>query len=124
MSFKYSADVNQLPNCCGFLEAGNFQKSVSPFIYNEIIESTPKQALNKVLSMWDSRGRPVMFNFVRFRKVEDDEDSPLNEKYEAEWLRKLVVKHKDAVHIATYINPNTGNEIDSWVILNNLKTVE
>lgn len=123
MSLKYGTDVNQLPNCCGFLEAGYFQRSNSPFIYSEIIERTPKQILNKVLSM-NGGGRPVMFNFVRFRKDEYDEDSPLNEKYEAEWLRKLVVKHKDAVHIATYINPNTDNEIDSWVILNNLKTVE
>lgn len=104
---KWKIDSRTVPYCCGFAEAGNFRESE----YGR----EPKQAIDFELDV--RPGCPLLFNF--YRPIEWNGDNEITgeaENYEAEELRQEVIKHPDAKHLATFINPNSGNRVDSWMI--------
>jgi|SRR5712664_94023 len=124
MRIKFSVD--QLPFCCGFYEVGSFQ------VENERLDDGWDRPfttdLEEVIpqALAEAKGRPVIFNFVRERAEERDWDDdndwwierniPLERRYECCELRQVVKKYPGVKHIHTWINPGTGNQIDSYVI--------
>jgi len=119
-------EMEQLPFCCGFYEVGNMsvadEEDRNPRwgeIYTKELEKVIPDALE------NANGRPVVFNFVREREKERkwDEDPnnhvatvPLNKRYNCAELHQVVKKYPGRKHIGTWINPGTGNQIDSYVI--------
>lgn len=115
------ARYSTLPYCCGVYEAGDFGVDE----YADVVSKTPKGLVGELVEA--AEGRPIIFNFVRQRIGNGWEFSgdpltlPLAEEYEYEVLRKYVSKHEDALHVAEFINPNSGNMVDSWILLSNLR---
>ena len=109
------ANTHRLPWCCGIIEAGyfkNFDRATSHV--NDISAKTTEELLTKILERWE--GYPILFNFYREIDYEDRDRSYESDDYEASDLRELVMKHPNAKHLANFINPNSGNRVDSWMI--------
>lgn len=142
--FRADVDLDEVPSCCGVLVANDFQiESISdeykkqwetryPYgglegykyqseedawkaKFEEILQSDMEQA-----SDWDdhqpwSFQRPIQFWFVK-RQTQ--------EKFDNEPLRQLVLNHKDQVYLGTFINPNTNNTVEGYMIKHNVKEVK
>lgn len=108
------ASVDRLPWCCGVLEAGCFRSDVSRESTTVCrAGETPEKLLARILEK--AEGYPVMFNFCRKIEYYDGEVSE-DDEYQAADLREEVMKHPNAQNLATFVNPNSGNRVDSWVI--------
>lgn len=114
------ARFSTLPYCCGMLEAGDFGEDD----YSDVSGKTPAKLVSALVD--EAKGRPIIFNFVRLRVgndwtfTGDPNTLPFKDEYEYENLRAYVSKHKAALHIAEFNNGNSGNMVDSWVLLSNL----
>lgn len=106
------AYINSLPFCCGVLEAGSFRHGGN---VGDIGAENAELLLKKILDR--HQGYPIIFNFKR--EIDHDDNGNIiheEEDYTSGDLRQAVMKHPNAVNIATFINPNSGNRVDSWVI--------
>ena len=117
MANTVACAMSRLPWCCGVIEAGYFRPlagmaGVGPDRINNAKDAS--DLLRRILEKW--KGYPVMFNF--YREIEyDDCDEPMEEEeYQAADLREEVMKHPQAKNLATFVNPNSGNRVDSWMI--------
>lgn len=121
----YGCDMNQLPHCCGFYEAGHFREGPNKLV-TDLCGSSPEELLEEILDF--THGRPIIFNFVQFAfwpdpdgDIDIDIDYGLHngefeEVYEMEYLHKLVQAHPKVIDIGTHINPGTKNRIHSLII--------
>lgn len=127
MSTKIGFYVEQLPYCCGFDEVGGMCYTNDDEYYSADEEELVEDVIPRALSC--SGGRPIIFNFVRRRTKEKSwdassdwyKDVPLKKRYEVAPLRQIVKHYPGVKHIGTWINPGTGNQIDSYVILKEAK---
>ena len=109
------ANVNRLPWCCGVLEAGYFRSDSTREITSACrVGETPEKLLTHIL--YKAAGYPVIFNFYREIEYHRDGEVCEDDKYQAADLRKEVMKHPQAKNLATFVNPNSGNRVDSWMI--------
>lgn len=113
-----------LPHCCGIVEAGDFGNVDNC----DVSADTPAELVQYLID--DVEGRPIMFNFVRERLgndwkfIGDPLTLPIAEEYDYEELREYISNHEDSQHIGEFINPNSDNLVDSWVLLSNLTKPE
>src|SRR5574337_582524 len=108
------ANVNRLPWCCGVWEAGCFHSDIMrESSGQDRCGETPEKLLARILEK--ATGYPVMFNF--YREIGYDDGGVSEEaEYHAADLREEVMKHPQAKNLATFVNPNSGNRVDSWMI--------
>lgn len=122
MKYKFTYDVNTLPNCCGVFEVGDFE-------LHTVYEDTIKRYKNSYEGYVDDEktayqnafvrllagdgDRPIQFWFVRYK---DEDTEEFDDEYHHDTFRRMVQDHKGVIHLGTYINPNTGNEIDGYLI--------
>ena len=107
---SYSCNLNQVPYCCGMIEVGNFGDASDHDDGDMLDEDSWEELLQEILAT--SKGRPVLFNFVKFK----DWQGSFNKTYDASELRELVQKHPNVMHIWKGINPGSQNRIDSYII--------
>lgn len=129
MSKKWiSFSLEQLPTCCGFFEAGDFdagdfaheesdewtsRRDVSADTYTEAWKKAIAEMRTEAKNGHHKEGtRPIIFNFVK-RKG--------NFRYDTNVLRKLVKAEPDVKFIGKWVNCNTGNTIESYVLMNGAK---
>lgn len=112
------ASVNRLPWCCGVLEAGSFRSDIMRESGGQDrCGETPEKLLARILE--NAEGCPVMFNFYREIEYYRDSDGVVeheDKEYQAADLREEVMKHPQAQNLVTFVNPNSGNRVDSWMI--------
>jgi hypothetical protein len=113
-----SCDVNTLPHCCGFYEAGEFRDG--PSLSRHKAANNHKELLDMILD--HAEGRPVIFNFVK-EAIRDEDDygegeptGDYQDDYECDGLRQVVINHPKVIDIGTHINPGTHNMIHSLII--------
>lgn len=117
--------------CCGVQQVGSFQMNqYSEFAqkrYGYKGEPSPEAAVAKA---WDqikqngiAEGCPLQFWFVRpdvaRHGVFDDDDDVepnLEEKFENDELRQLVKNHPGVIKLGCFVNPNTDNHVDGYMI--------
>lgn len=107
----WGCNVHRLPNCCGVVEAGNFTSAGRDRDY---LADNPTQLLQHVLDSY--KGYPIIFNFKQEIEIEDGNITWEAGQYDHEELRQIVMKHPCAKNLCTFINPNSGNRVDSWMI--------
>lgn len=140
MKYYYQAtyDLNSLPNCCGIVEAGDFDmcriseeyKKRYPTNYRDYSAETPEEAWVQALKglKEHAAGRPIQFWFVKYHN--DDDDSAAEEagdspgEFRANALRELVMKEETQVYLGTFVNPNTSNIIEGYMIKHNCKEIK
>lgn len=140
--FKAEVDLDEIPDCCGILVAHDFVcSSVSDdykkqwehryggiLIYKyQSEEEAWKAKFEEILQSdmeeqdtdWGDQPwtfqRPIQFWFVK-RQTQ--------EKFDNEPLRQLVLNHKDQVYLGTFINPNTNNTVEGYMIKHNVMEVK
>jgi hypothetical protein len=106
---KFMANVSTLPYCCGVVEAGDFVLDYDDD-YREYNEDTAEALVAKIFG-W-AEGVPVIFNFVKCKNWKGEFDA----LYQAHELRTYVRSHPNVVHLSKFINPNSGNRVDSYMI--------
>jgi len=131
MKVRFYCDVKRVPYCCGAYEAGNFvtrhwnsdeafkrdiryedhslkeyEDAITPELY--------KRALDRILAAHP--GRTIQFWFYK----QANYDGSLAEDYTEDKFRQQVMAHPDAVELAEYVNPNSNNMINGWMIKNQL----
>lgn len=127
--YYFNYHDRQLPNCCGVREIGDFEMdAVTDEMqardaearyprYRAYIATTEteayKQAFDKILA--STCGFVVQFWFKNPTDYDGDWEG-----YEHDELRQLVKAHPNCVELAEYVNPNSGNVINGFMILNNL----
>jgi len=116
---RYGCDVNPLPHCCGFYEAGYFRVR-DGYSSCEIQHNSWEKVLKSALE--EAQDQPLIFNFVKPKYPDEYEEDVYGVKdeegYCAGELRALVKAHPDAKHIGTFYNENSSNTVDSWYIYN------
>jgi hypothetical protein len=120
----YGCEVNSLPHCCGFMEAGYFSEKDSKNKYLDFCQESPEALLWRILD--HAEGRPVIFNFVKKALLVcddddcyDDEGEPtgeFEEEFKCQPLMDFVKVHAKVIDIGTHINPGTYNMIHSFII--------
>lgn len=135
--YRAGIDLHSLENCCGILEAGAFSlfeaseemlKRYSS--YGSYKHTTPeeawKAALEETLNDYQikddewgntrdtSYNCPIQFWFVK---------KPINDQFDANILRELVIAHEGQVYLGTFRNPNTGNIIEGYMIKHNVEEI-
>lgn len=119
---------SRLPRCCGVFESGSFNTmylsqdyiranypAFKPF---DSAQDAQKDALESILN--DHTGYSVQFWFYKNRNY----DGTFADNYTEDGFRQLVKEHPDCIELAEYRNPNSGNIINGFMILNNLNTEE
>jgi len=117
-----SFDLNQLPSCCGFYEAGDFQNEEAEGwtdcvnVEADTYVEAWTQAIVK-MRVLATEGhhlgtRPIILNFVKYKG---------EKRWQAEILRRLVKAEPDVKRIGKWVNCNTGNIIESYVLMNGAK---
>ena len=121
-----AADCHQMPNCCGAYELGYFQDDVQERHlrqYNRYGEGETKQEAWKNFLSKLAKGYSYQFWFVRAAEWDDEIEEyaeELNDEYSHKELMEVVMQYPGAMKIAgPYINPNSGNEIQGWIIFIN-----
>lgn len=109
-------EIDQVPFCCGVMEMGNFddRADVVDFMGNAVSARTHRGAARKALRLAfkDREKFAIQAWFKRPKRF----DGSLEPKYEFDELRQVFKNHKRAIHLGCYINPNSGNEIDGYLI--------
>lgn len=120
---KVFFEIDRLPFCCGFMEAGAFSTEDQDDRYYDGECEDLDKVIPTCLKL--AKGRPIVFNFVKLRTREmgwaDSIESyikevPLKSRYECSPLRQKVRKHPGVRHLHTWINSNSGNQVDSYLI--------
>jgi hypothetical protein len=106
---KFCANSSTLPYCCGVVEAGDFEQE-EDWEFRQFCADTAEELVRKLLD--DADGIPVIFNFVK----EKNYDDKFSQQYNAHELRAYVAAHPKAIHLIKFINPNSGNRVDSYMI--------
>lgn len=122
MTTWYCCDLQRLPMCCGFYEAGQFDEYAQENkpTGHSYKETSTEALIERMLNVCE--GRPLIFNFVKNAIVGVDDwggEEPTGEfehEYECEALRQAVRTHKNVIDLGTHINPGTNNKIHSYVI--------
>lgn len=105
-------DLDELPNCCGVLEAGSFDEFEGEPYPNGIgrypsLDEAWEEALEQIRIEADKK--PIIFNFAQ-------------NQFTHEWcensLRKLVILQPDCLFVHKWINPGTGNTIEQYLLKN------
>jgi hypothetical protein len=114
-----SFDLNQLPTCCGFFESGDFRheeaddwsgcENVHADSYHEAWTKAIAKMRERAKEGYHTGTRPIIFNFVKRKGTL---------WYEANILRKLVKAEPDVKFIGKWVNANTGNTIEAYVLTN------
>lgn len=119
------------PHCCGIVEVGTMteysikpsERPTTPWHFGDTWEEAWKKVINNISEAtrkynFDSaKYRPLVFNFKRERG---------NEYYDAWHLRDLIEAQTfgEAFRVYQWINPNTGNELDQWLLKNDSQEVK
>jgi hypothetical protein len=105
---SYSANIRQLPFCCGVYEAGNFNNSIDdhPYRYSDTVNDLLKELLEY------AQGNPIIFNFYK----KQDWNGDFYEEYEENELREAVRAHKHSMHLVEFVNKNSDNMVDTYII--------
>lgn len=141
--FKAEVDLDEVPDCCGVLVAHDFAcSSISDDYkksgenrygkgwyqsykyqseedawkakFEEILNSDLEHDPDGDYQLWSFQ-RPIQFWFVKRQTQEEFDNEP---------LRQLVLNHKDQVYLGTFINPNTNNTVEGYMIKHNVKEVK
>lgn len=115
-------------DCCIQSEVGNFntwgerhdhfhaegktEEEVGKNMLNLIISTT--QEKSECYDTYDYDG--VQIKFFWFKDPRNYKGGH-GGKYQFDGLRQAVMKHEWAKHIGTYINANTGNKMDGWMLV-------
>lgn len=99
--------IDQLPYCCGMREVGEFNVTDDGEISHDTMYISE---LDKVIDcmLQDAGGRPVVFNFVKYKN---------RTAYAAHELQELVLKHPQCKDLGTHVNPGSGNTINTLIIM-------
>lgn len=119
---------HRIPFCCGVYESGGFATSYLPeaylkdnFPFDKPFDSARaahKHALESILN--NLTGYSVQFWFYKNRNY----DGTFVDNYIEDDFRQLVKEHPNCIELAKYHNPNSGNIINGFMIMNNLNTEE
>lgn len=122
--FRYEFGIEDIPFCCGVREVGGFtleevdedEVKYYPEDYpaKDGWRSTPTLAAQSCIAQMikDSEGRPIQFWFKR-SKIYNGE---LNDHFDADALRQVVMKKRGVVKLGTFINPGTKNHVDGYLL--------
>jgi len=117
----FACGLDQAPFCCGFKEAGDLyagdditdMPNYYEYYSGNIIQSDTAEGLvSELIGPDQANGRPVLFNFVQYKDYKGD----FPNEYQANELREYIASRTDVLHIGTYLNPSSGNRVDSYVL--------
>jgi hypothetical protein len=129
VKYHFSCQVDRLPYCCGVYEVGNFYTNTCgdanfaryPNEYRQYIHDDPKSAheaaLKKLLEDY-----PNFCLQFWFYKPADFLGSYDNSEYVENEFRELIKAHPNCTELAEYVNKNSGNMVNGFMI-NNCTTV-
>lgn len=114
MTWYVCYDLDQLPNCCGVLEAGAFVETTDQ-LRDASYGETLKEAWEMGLAfMRNASGpRPIIFNFAKRNS---------QRSFDANELRKLIQNQPDALFVHRWRNPSSYNLIEQYVLTNGSNT--
>lgn len=107
--------------CCGATEWGNFGEMTAEeyehSYYDDDDDGDCFESASNFTELWAkilaSKSSQGFMNHIHFVKRKDY-TGKLHKEYEWPALRKLVKNHPGVHHMGTFINPNTGNRVDSY----------
>jgi hypothetical protein len=128
--YRFTYSQQRIPYCCGVDEVGNFStllirtsevKNKYPYEVARF-KATALEAYTEALQyiLNASEGRCVQFWFY---KPVDYNGSYDKSNYTEDGFRQVVMAHPDAVELAEYVNPNSNNMINGWMIKNKLTMI-
>lgn len=131
MKYYFSYSLIRLPFCCGVYEVGNFSTNAATdgyvekhpteyrnYKYNSIEEAN-KAALEKILET--QLNFCIQFWFYKPSNYNGDYDDM---EYTEDEFRQVVKAHPNCVELAEYVNKNSGNMINGFMINNNTSQIK
>lgn len=130
--YRFDYDTYNSSTCCGVEEVGDFEytsrdEAVVKQYKMEGFYPTKKEAyehgLQNILANnrhYRGFGRPIIFWFMK----EEIDNGKYDEDFEHEELRQLVLEHPGQVYLGTFVNPNTGNIIEGYMIKHNVREIK
>ena len=109
--------------CCIQDELGYFKTAPGRYDYHFVRGKTEKEVavamVNRIVEgvqncNWEADGYQI--RFLWFKDPVDYQGNHTG-KYEFNHLREAVIAHEYAKHLGTWVNGNTGNKMDGWMLV-------
>lgn len=130
--YKFSYRTGRLPYCCGVTEVGEFctnmhtkaqiERSIGTYNHAEGWYPTMEEAHKGALTYILNNAGPLAVQFW-FYKSCDYKGSFDDQEYTEKGFREVVRAHPGVIELAEYVNPNSNNMINGYMILNDVTQI-